>query len=102
MQTYLDRPTPAHGSAVSKCLWQVREAQNETRRPMNKYTVRIIHSKQLLVIEYALQCFTMPEPGYWAYQTARHYADRYDSRYGAGLIPESVPLLEDILGFWMG
>jgi hypothetical protein len=55
-----------------------------------------------LLFEYAIRCLLSPshEIGYWAYQTARHYAERYDSHYGTGLIPASLPLVEDIAGFW--
>lgn len=35
------------------------------------------------------------------YQTARHYAERYASRLGTGLIPESAPLVQDIVDFWL-
>jgi hypothetical protein len=37
----------------------------------------------------------------WAYQTARHYAERTDSRHAEGLTPASVPLLQDIADFWL-
>lgn len=92
---------PARREALRKHLLQVHAAQDETAHPMNKYTVRITHSTHLLVIEYALECFLLPDPGYRAYQTARHYAERFDSRYGSGLNPESAPFLHDIVRFWM-
>ncbi len=100
MQTYLASPMSTRQARLYKSLSQVREAQSEAARPMGKYTVRIIHSSHLLVIEDALQCFTAPEPGYWAYQTARQYTERYDPHVGTGLNRESVPMLEDILQFW--
>ena len=34
-------------------------------------------------------------------ETARRYAERFDSRYGSGLNPESAPFLQDIVRFWM-
>lgn len=100
MHTYLVAPTAAHQTRLNKTLYRVQEAQSETARPLGKFTVRIINSTHLLVIEDALRCFTAPEPGYWAYQTARRYTECYNPRYGAGLIRESVPMLEDILQFW--
>lgn len=100
MRAYLASPTQTHQARLYKNLSQVREAQNKTARPMGKHTVRIIHSSQLLVIEDALQCFTAPDSGYWAYQAARQYTERYNPHYGTGLIRESVPMLEDILRFW--
>ncbi len=102
MQVYLTSPTKTRHEALCKHLSQVREAQDETERPMGKYTVRIIHSTHLLVIEHALECFTSLKPGYWAYQAARQYAERFDSRYGTGLNPASASPLEDILHFWTG
>ncbi len=100
MHTYLAAPTAAHQTRLNQTLYRVQEAQSETARPLGKFTVRIIQSAHLLVIEDALRCFTGAEPGYWAYQTARRYTERYNPHYGTGLIRESVPLLEDILQFW--
>ena len=34
------------------------------------------------------------------YHLAWQYAERYNSRYGNGLIPESAPMMEDIAEFW--
>jgi repressor LexA len=42
------------------------------------------------------------ESPYWAYQTARHYAERSSSRYAHGLIPDSAPLVQDIADYWAG
>jgi hypothetical protein len=33
-------------------------------------------------------------------QAARHYAERYNPRYGTGLIPESASAVDDIAAFW--
>jgi hypothetical protein len=54
MRAYLASPTQTHQASLYEHLSQVREAQNEITRPMGKYTVRIIHSSELLVIEDAL------------------------------------------------
>jgi hypothetical protein len=76
------------------------EVQNEYRK-VGWNMVRTIHSRDLLVIEYALRCFLEPDQASeWVYRVARTYAERYDSRYGTGLIPASAPLLEDIVRFW--
>ena len=63
-------------------------------------SVRIIESRELLIVETALASVLYP----WAssnlgYHLARQYAERYDSRYGTGLIPESAPMAEDIVEF---
>ena len=63
--------------------------------------VRIIQSKELVTIETALRCIVAShDTAYWCYQLARDYAERYDPRYGTGLIPESASLVEDIAAFW--
>jgi len=63
--------------------------------------VRIIHSKEALLAEYTLKCVLWPEQStYWSYQMAAIYADRYNPRYGTGLLPESAPAVEDIVRFW--
>jgi hypothetical protein len=40
------------------------------------------------------------DAGFWAYHAARAYAERYDPQYGTGLIPESAPMMEEIVRFW--
>jgi len=105
MRAYLDAPTPEQQATLRRLLVQVQGAQSEYDRPLGRGPFRVIHSQQLLLIEQALHtiCARSPkEAGHWAYQTARSYAERYDPRHGAGLIPESAPLLEDIVRFWAG
>ena len=106
------------GSAVRRMTKHLKEGTTETKSSLddvhseiqsvqNKYecqrwgAVRIIKSMELLVVETALECVLYP----WAsadlgYRLARQYAERYDSRYGTGLIPESAPMVEDIAEFW--
>ena len=81
---------------------QMRAEQNEHKKiPFG--AVRIITDVNLLLFEYALHCLldAPGEAGYWAYQTARHYAERYDPRCGTGLPPASAALVQDIADFWM-
>jgi len=85
-------------------LWQalreLEDSQNETR-DTHWGRVRTIHSREALLAEHALRCVTRPqESAYWAYQAARQYAERYNPRYGTGLIPESAAAVEDIVAFW--
>ena len=52
----------------------------------------------LLLIDDALRCFVEEwNAPFWAYQTARQHAERYDSRYGTGLIPTSADAVQDIV-----
>ncbi len=54
-----------------------------------------------MIIEDALQCILNPHAApELAYEAAKDYTEKYNPRYGAGLIPESVPMLEDIIQFW--
>jgi hypothetical protein len=61
----------------------------------------MIYSREILLIEYALDCMLSPDlAAEYAYRAAREYAERYEPRYGTGLIPASAPLLADIVQFW--
>jgi hypothetical protein len=64
-------------------------------------TLRKIQNRDVLIVEDAVRCALSPYSApSWAYHLARDYTERYDSRYGTGLIPESAPLVMDIVGFW--
>jgi len=100
MQRYVEQPTPQ----TTNPLWAL---QSQVRALQDRYEqqawgpVRIIHSTEVLLIEYALSCLLQPTASAdWGYRLARQYAERYDSRYGTGLIPESAPMVEDIADFW--
>lgn len=106
------------GSAVRRMAIHLKEGTTETESSLdgvhseiqgvqNQHEhqqwgpVRIIKSRELLVVETSLECVLHP----WAssdlgYRLARQYAERYDSRYGTGLIPKSAPMVEDIAEFW--
>ena len=101
MQDNLDTSRDECRSALGDILSQIASVQNEHRK-VGWNIVRRIVSRDMLVVEYAMNCFVyLPaDARYWAYQTARHYAEQYDPRYGDGLIPASAPLLEDIVQFW--
>jgi hypothetical protein len=56
---------------------------------------------ELVVVENALKSILREdEAPVWLYQAARDYAERYDSRYGTGLIPASAPMMQEIADFW--
>jgi hypothetical protein len=100
MQRYVEQPTPQ----TTNPLWAL---QSRVRALQDRYEnqawgpVRIIDSTEVLLIEYALSCLLQPTASAdWGYRLARQYAERYDSRYGTGLIPESASLVEDIADFW--
>jgi hypothetical protein len=100
MDAYVEEPS----EQTSRALWSV---ESEVREVQNTYKqhqwgpVRIIHSTEVLLVEYALSCLLQPTASAdWGYRLARQYTERYNSRYGTGLIPESAPLVEDIADFW--
>src|SRR5262249_15914335 len=100
MERYLERPIAEEADLVRAWLLEVRAIQN-TYRNQAWGPVRIIHSTEVLLIEYALSCLLQPTASAdWGYHLARQYAERYNSRYGTGLIPESAPMVEDIADFW--
>jgi hypothetical protein len=85
-------------------LWQalrrLEDAQNDYR-DTRWGRVRTISSREALLAEHALRCAARPhESAYWGYQAARQYAERYNPRYGTGLIPESASAVEDIVANW--
>src|SRR5215813_3257378 len=100
MERYLERPITEEADLVWAWLSDVRAVQN-TYRNQAWGSVQIIHSTEVLMIEYALSCLLYPTASSdWGYRIARQYAERYNSRYGTGLIPESAPMVEDIADFW--
>ncbi len=100
MREWMENPSEENREHLRELWWQLKSEQNEYRR-VKSNVVRIIRDKDLLVVEKALQCFLRPgEAGYWVYQTARDYAERYNSGHGTGLVPESIPLVEDIIEFF--
>jgi len=84
-------------------LGKMEAVQNEHRR-IEWGQLRIIHSKNLLLLEYALRCIlaAATDRGLWAYHAARLYAERYQATQGTGLTLQSVPLVQDIADFWAG
>ena len=100
MERYLEHPINEEADLVGAWLSDVRAVQN-TYRNQAWGSVRIIHSTEVLMIEYALSCLLDPTASSdWGYRIARQYAERGNSHYGTGLIPESAPMVEDIADFW--
>jgi hypothetical protein len=100
MARYVEEPTEEAADLVRAWLSDVRAIQDRYEQQAWG-AVRIIQSTEVLMIEYALSCLLQPTASAdWGYRLARQYAERYDARYGTGLIPESAPLVEDIADFW--
>jgi hypothetical protein len=97
---YLGAPSMERRERLRSLFHEMQAEQNEYK-PMRWGVVRIVKSMNLLVAEKALRAILRPdEASHWLYHTARDYAERYDPRYGTGLIPESAPMVEDIAKFW--
>jgi hypothetical protein len=85
---------------LRQVLTTVRNSQNVIKH-IHWNNVRMIECGELFQIELALQCLLQAgDPSRVAYEAARHHAERYDSRYGTGLIPSSAKALEQIIAFW--
>ena len=101
MKKYVSRRTKSGRDDLWKILHQLEELQNRYEN-QRCGPVRLVDSTLTLVVEKALRCMLSDyECSFWAYHTAREYAERYDSRYGTGLIPESAPMMRDIVDFWL-
>jgi hypothetical protein len=100
MDAYVKEPS----EEARRALWEVQSAVHEVQNTYKHHQwgpVRMIHSTEVLLIEYALSCLLQPTASAdWGYRIAREYAERYNARYGTGLIPESAPMVEDIADFW--
>jgi hypothetical protein len=63
--------------------------------------VRIVECWEVMLIETALRCILTPhDTAHLGYELARDYVERYNPRYGTGLIPESAEPIEEVIGFW--
>jgi len=100
MESYLDDSTPERKERLSPLLNEIEDEQDEHKRT-RWGMVRIVHSRELLVVENALRSILRdhdtPE---CLYQAARDYAERYDPHHGTGLIPASAPMMQEIADFW--
>jgi hypothetical protein len=100
MGAFLDDPTKEQKERLYPLLREIEQEQNEHKR-ISWGTVRIVHSMELVVVENALKSILREdEAPVWLYQAARDYAERYNSRYGTGLIPDSAPKVQEIADFW--
>ena len=100
LKKYLASPSDQAPEPLWHALRELEDSQNEIR-DTRWGRVRTIHCKEALLAEHALRCATRPrESAHWGYQAARQYAERYNPRYGTGLIPESASAVEDIVAFW--
>jgi hypothetical protein len=102
MTATLEMPPGSASPKLRELLGELVSVQDEHRHG-RRGTVRTIWSKETLLAEYAVGCLLGSEDSsHWGYQVARHYAERYDPSFGTGLIPQSAPVVDDIVGFLLG
>jgi hypothetical protein len=100
MRPYLAEPTDDRRERLRSLWHEMREEQSEYKN-IAWGAVRIVKSMDLLVAEKCVESVLRPhEAAFWLYQAARDYCERYNPRYGTGLIPESAPMVQDIADFW--
>ena len=100
MSKYVKRRSKGRETTLRHLRTEIRNLQNEHKNiPWG--AVRIVHSRELLIVEEALECVLVPYAcATLAYQVASDYAEHYDSKYPSGLNPASAPYVEDIAEFW--
>jgi hypothetical protein len=100
LQSYVEGPAGPKREELRELLRELESVNNEYES-IPYGMVRIIRDKNVLIVEDAVRCvlsaYSAPSQ---AYHLARDYAERYDPRNGTGLIPDSAPLVMDIVDFW--
>ena len=100
LKPYLDDRTEEREARLA-LLCREMEAEQNDHEKIGWNLVRMLKSKDLVVVEQSLRSVLKSyEAPIWAYQAAKDYAERYDARYGSGLIPSSAPMVEEIAEFW--
>ena len=100
MTRHLRNPTEQSQKRLWELLADAKQAQNKIEH-QRWADVRIVECWDLLIVETAMECVLRPyASSVIGYQLARKYAEKYDSRYGSGLIPKSAPMMAEIVEFW--
>ena len=82
-------------------LCREMEAEQDEYKKIGWDMVRMLKSRDLVVVEESLRSvIKCHEAGFWLYQAAKDYAERYEARYGSGLIPSSATMVDEIAEFW--
>lgn len=101
LRRHLAEPTPETGRELRAARSALEQAQSQYKNTQWAQ-VRIMESRDALLVEDATACALRPhESAYRGYQLGRLHAERYNPRYGTGLIPESAPRVQEIADFWL-
>jgi hypothetical protein len=100
LESYSTDSTEERKARLSSLCREIEAEQNEYKK-IGWDMVRMLKSRDLVVVEESLKSVLRRyEAGIWAFQAAKDYAERYNPRYGTGLIPSSAPMVEEIAEFW--
>ncbi|HEX8693785.1 MAG TPA: hypothetical protein VF746_15290 [Longimicrobium sp.] len=101
LRRHLVEPTPETERELRAVRSALEQAQSQYKNTQWAQ-VRIMESRDALLVEDATNCVLRPhESAYWGYQLGRIHGERYNPRYGSGLIPESAPRVQEIADFWL-
>lgn len=101
MRRHLQQPTEETHAALRRLSAGMNALQPYGGERVRGTAVRTIRCWDALIVEEALDCILTPDAApELAYRAARSYTEKYHPNYGAGLVLESVPMLEDIVEFW--
>jgi hypothetical protein len=62
--------------------------------------IRIIQNWDILLIEESISCFVHFDRPEMGYQLAKSFTEKYNARFGTGLLPESLECLKEINSYW--
>lgn len=84
---------------LDRIYGELMDSQSEYKR-LKWGKARCIRSKELLLAEHAVRIAFGEPGGYWAYQMAKTFAERYDPSEGNGLNRASRGSVANIVKFW--
>ena len=92
---------PINTEEAQELLRTLEMSQNEIRK-IGWNSVRIIKSNEILILEYLLKALLSPEgvAQTYAYDATKIFVETYNSKYGTGLIVDSIPMFEKVIRFW--
>ena len=79
---------------------EIFDLQKETKTINFGTLLRLINNVDILIIEDSLNCYITVNKKDLGYALAKDYVERYNPKYGTGIIIDSLPLFKDIIDFW--
>ncbi len=100
MDANLENPLEQGIIEMRQLHHQLQNLQNQTSHVHWNTVVRSIPYWDVYMVEACVYCFITKNNPTLGYELARDYCQKYNPSYGTGLLPESIPFLEDVAGFW--